>query len=65
MVIMIRWYDWAIAILAADLILAFGLASITGTNFWMNILYGLLGGLVYSLWTVDYCNFRKRQEHGK
>jgi hypothetical protein len=62
---MIRWYDWVIAILAADLILAFGLASITGTNFWMNILYGLLGGLVYSLWTVDYCNFRKRQEHGK
>jgi uncharacterized membrane protein YqaE (UPF0057 family) len=63
--VMIRWYDWAVAILAADLILAFGLASITGDNFWMNILYGLLGGLVYSLWTVDYCNFRKRQEHGK
>jgi uncharacterized membrane protein YqaE (UPF0057 family) len=62
---MIRWYDWVIAILAADLILAFGLASITGDNFWMNILYGLLGGLVYSLWTVDYCDLRKRQEYGK
>jgi hypothetical protein len=62
---MIRWYDWVIAILAADLILAFGLAGITGTNFWMNILYGLLAGFVYSAWTVDYCNVRKRQEHGK
>ena len=62
---MIRWYDWAVAILSADLILAFSIASITGDNFWMNIIYGLLAGLVYSLWTVDYCDFRKRQEHGK
>ncbi len=62
---MIRWYDWAIAILAADLMLAFSIASITGDNFWINILNGLLAGLVYSLWTVDYCDFRKRQEHGK
>ena len=63
--VMIRWYDWVIAILAADLIVAFGVASMTGDNFWMNILYGLLAGLVYSLWTVDYCDFRKRQEYGK
>ena len=62
---MIRWYDWAVAILAADLILAFSIASITGDNVWINILNGLLAGLVYSLWTVDYCDFRKRQEHGK
>lgn len=62
---MIRWYDWVVAILAADLMLAFSIASITGDNFWMNISYGLLAGLVYSLWTVDYCDFRKRQEHGK
>jgi len=62
---MIRWYDWAVAILAADLMLAFSIASITGDNFWINILNGLLAGLVYSLWTVDYCDFRKRQEHGK
>ena len=62
---MIRWYDWVIAILAADLIVAFGVASMTGDNFWMNILYGLLAGLVYSLWTVDYCDFIKRQENGK
>jgi hypothetical protein len=62
---MIRWYDWLVAILAADLMLAFSIASITGDNFWMNISYGLLAGLVYSLWTVDYCDLRKRQEHGK
>jgi hypothetical protein len=62
---MIRWYDWAVAILAADLILAFSIASITGDNVWINILNGLLAGLVYSLWTVDYCDLRKRQEHGK
>ena len=62
---MIRWYDWVIAILAADLILAFGLAGITSDNFWANIVYGLLAGLVYSLWTVVYCDLRKRQEYGK
>jgi hypothetical protein len=62
---MIRWYDWLVAILAADLMLAFSIASLTGENFWANIIFGLLAGLVYSLWTVDYCDLRKRQEHGK
>ena len=62
---MLRWYDWAVAILAADLMLAFSIASITGDNVWINILNGLLAGFVYSVWTVDYCNIRKRQEHGK
>lgn len=62
---MIRWYDWVVAILAADLILGFSLASLTADNFWMNILYGLLAGMVYSAWKVDYCDVRKRQEHGK
>ena len=62
---MIRWYDWVVAILTADLIVAFCIVSITGDNFWVNILYGLLAGLTYSLWTVDYCSVRKRQEHGK
>lgn len=61
---MIRWYDWAVAILAADLMLAFSMASITSDNVWMNIIYYLLVAVVYSLWTVDYCNIRKRQEHG-
>ena len=62
---MIRWYDWVVAIIAADLIFAFGLASMTGDNFWANIVSGLLAGMIYSAWTVDYCDFRKRQEHGK
>ena len=62
---MIRWYDYALAVLAADLIFSFSLASLTADNFWMNILYGLLAGMVYSAWKVDYCNFRKRQEHGR
>lgn len=59
---MIRWYDWAVAILAADLIVAFSVASITSENFWANIIFGLLAGFVYSAWTVDYCNIRKKQE---
>jgi hypothetical protein len=62
---MIRWYDWVVVILAADLMFTFGLASITGDNVWINILNGLLAGFVYSAWTVDYCDLRKRQEHGK
>lgn len=60
---MIRWYDWGVAILAADTMLALSMASINGTTIWANILYGLLAGAVYSAWSVDYCNIRKRQEH--
>lgn len=62
---MIRWYDWVLAVVAADIILTFALASLTADNFWMNFLYGLFAGMIYSAWKVDYCDFRKRQEHGK
>lgn len=50
---MIRWYDWVIAVLAADLMITFGLASITGDNFWINVLNSLLAGFVYSAWTGE------------
>lgn len=62
---MIRWYDWVAAVVLADLLLALGLASLNSTDFWANILYGLLAGFFYNAWADTYCNFRKRVESRK
>ena len=59
---MIRWYDYLLAILAADLILAFMLAGFDSTTWWEPLLYGLLAGMVWQAWKIDYCTFRLRQE---
>lgn len=62
---MIRWYDWVVAIIAADSIVALFIGSITGDNIWVNIIYGLMAGFVYSAFTVDYCHIRKKQEQNR
>ena len=59
---MIRWYDYIVAILAADFILTFMLAGFTSTTWWGPMLNGVLAGLVWQIWKNDYCNFRLRQE---
>ena len=62
---MIRWYDYVLAILAADFILSFMLWGFATTTWWQPIVYGLAAGMVWQAWNTDYCNFRKRQEHGR
>jgi hypothetical protein len=59
---MIRWYDYALAVLAADLMLSFSLAALAAPSLLYSTLFGTLAGTVYTLWTVDYCAFRLKQE---
>ncbi len=59
---MIRWYDYVFAVLAADFMLSFLLAGFNATTWWEPILYGLLSGLMWQFWNVDYCAFRLKQE---
>ena len=62
---MIRWYDYAIAVLAADFMSSVMLWGFAATTWWELMFYGLAAGMVYQAWKIDYCNFRKKQEHGK
>lgn len=62
---MIRWYDYVLAVLAADFILSFMLWGFAATTWWQPMLYGLAAGMVWQAWSTDYCNFRKRQEYGR
>jgi hypothetical protein len=58
----IRWYDYALAVLAADFITGFFLTGINATTWWEPMLYGLAAGFVWQAWSKDYCAFRLRQE---
>jgi hypothetical protein len=60
---LIRWYDYVLAVLAADFILSFVLWGITATTWWEPGLYGLTAGMVYQIWKNDYCAFRLKQEN--
>ena len=62
---MIRWYDYALAIVAADFMLSVMLWGFTATTWWEPMLYGLAAGMVYQAWKYDYCAFRVRQEYGE
>ena len=59
---MIRWYDYALALLAADFMLGFALWGINAITWWEPMLAGLLAGMVCQGWSKDYCAFRLRQE---
>ncbi len=62
---MIRWYDYVLAVFAADWILGMMLWGFNATEWWEPMVAGLLAGMVWQAWKVDYCAFRWRQEHGK
>ena len=59
---MIRWYDYVLAILAADFILSFMLWGFTATTWWEPMLHGLAAGMVWQAWSKDYCAFRLNME---
>jgi hypothetical protein len=59
---LIRWYDYALALLAADFMLGFALWGINAITWWEPMLAGLLAGMVWQGWSKDYCAFRLRQE---
>lgn len=58
---MIRWYDYIVAIVVADLILTSFLYSITSDIWYMSLLAAIT---VYALWDIwkAYCEWRKVNE---
>jgi hypothetical protein len=62
---MIRWYDWIAAFLVADLAQSFFFIGIYSTVWWQTLLFVLLAGMTVKVWEEQYCEFRKKREHGK
>lgn len=59
---MIRWYDWVLAFILADLIQSFIFAGFAALTLWEPFVYGLIAGLIVRSWETGYCQFRLRQE---
>jgi hypothetical protein len=59
---MIRWYDYVLAVIAADFILGFMLWGFMSTTWWEPMVAGLLAGMIWQAWSKDYCAYRLRQE---
>jgi hypothetical protein len=59
---MIRWYDYVIAVIAADMISASLIFGFTGTTFWHGVIGGAIAGLTYRMWEDLYCDLRKKFE---
>lgn len=62
---MMRWYDYVLAVLLADLIQSFFFAAMFATTWWGPMVYGLIAGMLWQAWSTDYCAFRLRQEMKK
>ena len=54
---MIRWYDYPVALLAADVM--------TGFIFYGGLFGGLAAYGVYWLWEEIYCDWRRAQERSR
>jgi hypothetical protein len=61
---MIRWYDYAVAVLAAYFISDSIILSLTASTWFEPLFFAGAAYLFYDLW-MDYCNIRKNIEHGK
>ena len=59
---MIRWYDYIVAILAADVMMTFMFAGFNSTTWWEPLFFGFVAGFVFRIWEKDYCRFRLKQE---
>lgn len=62
---MIKWYDWVIAVIAADFILAGAIVGLTAPTIWMQFIGALSATVLYDLWVNFYCVFRKKQEQNR
>lgn len=59
---MIRWYDYIVALLAADVMMTFMFAGFNSTTWWEPLFFGSIAGFVFRIWEKDYCRFRLKQE---
>lgn len=58
---MIRWYDWAVAVFCADLIVALSITAALATTVLQAALSSALVLALFVAWD-DWCQFRLRQE---
>ena len=58
---MIRWYDYIVALLAADVMMTFMFAGFNSTTWWEPLFFGLIAGFVFRIWEKDYCRFRLKE----
>jgi hypothetical protein len=61
---MVRWYDYVLAVFAADFMTGFLFWGFRASEWWEPIVAGLLAGLILDAWKTYYCKFRLRQEYG-
>jgi len=59
---MIRWYDYLVAILAADFLITNVHIAFTADVLWINILGAVAAYFVWNLWNDTYCNYRLKAE---
>ena len=60
---MIRWYDYVLAILAADFLIANATTALVAEVWWLQIIGGMGAWLIWDLWNDTYIPFRKKQEN--
>ena len=53
-----KWYDYVIAVVVADFILANIILLLTGPTFFVEFLATLAITFLYNLWVDVYCKFR-------
>jgi hypothetical protein len=59
---MIRWYDYVLAVIAADFMVGFFISGASATVWWQTLLYGFAAGMIWEAWSKDYCAYRLRKE---
>ena len=62
---MIRWYDWAVAFIAADFFFSNAVLAVFAQVWYMNLLGAVGAYFVWDLWNDTYIPFRKRQEENR
>ena len=62
---MIRWYDWIVAFIAADIFLTNVLVALTSDVWWISFLTSIVAWMVWDLWDDIYCKIRLTQEFKK
>lgn len=61
---MIRWYDWPLAFITADLLAGAMIYAITAEKWYISFFGTIIFLLLWDIWT-GYCNLRKKLESRK
>lgn len=61
---MVRWYDWVLAFIIADLLMTTFLYTLSTEIWYMSVIGTVSFIALYDIWKA-YCEFRKELESGK